>query len=547
MTMALVNLPPRFQDALLKPLLYPSNSLLRTINTYPKSLEKAGVSLDEIESDLFEDRKTEWEIPIRDLSTASGKGGLSVLLKKSRLIKLDVDKRNIHSHDKLLEWLGLSSQPGNMKKDPKCRFICLYGTHSRAKLKLTRVMLANILTFHQVMPAFLEFISVFGQQSEPSDLNFSGFRQQVLLINPPHDMVLPALGRSGRQYQLCYNLKCVALKSEDKKNLMLNEWSIRQAVFYHQFDIVSGNILWIVVQGNLELQQRFKALTDKNARTEDRSFGTTEECFRSSLSAHLMYCFWATEDWKEYIKWLERAADNESTMAVFGPSGFGHAHKTYSAQDIQDLQIWEEKARQVTIALEGNVDVMSALVAFYYNLIKDRNFPLRKTCAMEVTSFATQIRNIIVDFRMQIKRAEFLVRTISDRRELVIQHLQSQAASRSERLSRNMEQEQVFMLIITGVTLIYLPATFVSTFFSTDIIKYQESDSPGGKFSETAMVRWVQITIPLTVVTCVVAWLARRWMLSKRKEDHCGLTGHSGSWQMRQHFTSSVALLPMYK
>jgi hypothetical protein len=31
-----------------------------------------------------------------------------------------------------------------------------------------------------------------------------------------------------------------------------------------------------------------------------------------------------------------------------------------------------------------------------------------------------------------------------------------------EKLSRKMEQEQIIMLIITVVTLIYLPATFVS-------------------------------------------------------------------------------------
>jgi hypothetical protein len=186
---------------------------------------------------------------------------------------------------------------------------CIYGRHSRAPLKLTRAMLSDILTFHQVMPGFLDFLSLFGQRSEPNDLKFSGFREQGILTNPPDGIAIEDLGRSGRHYQLCYNLKCVALKFENKGNFMLNEWSIRQAAIHHQFDVVNGNALWIVAKGNLDLQQRFKALTEKNAPSEGRSFGTLVECLRSSLYTQLMYCHWATEDWRWYIKWLEQATD----------------------------------------------------------------------------------------------------------------------------------------------------------------------------------------------------------------------------------------------
>lgn len=57
------------------------------------------------------------------------------------------------------------------------------------------------------------------------------------------------------------------------------------------------------------------------------------------------------------------------------------------------------------------------------------------------------------------------------------------------------------MRIITIVTLIYLPATFVSTFFGTDVIKYQS----GANFSQEAMYRWLQVSFPLTAVTLVAA------------------------------------------
>ncbi|KAI1410205.1 hypothetical protein F5Y13DRAFT_202328 [Hypoxylon sp. FL1857] len=541
-----ISLPIAFQQAVLGSQSYPKNTIHRTLETPPKFLDKANSRLDEREGDLFEDNAADWEVSIRDLDTAYGK---------------DVDKYNIHSHEKLLEWLGIRIQSSSqsprivtgVKKDPKCRLIYIYGMHSRSKLRLTRAMLADILTFHQVMPVFLDFLHVFGQQSEPTDLNFSGFREQVMLANPPDGLILPGLGRSGKHYQMCYNLKGIALKSEIKENFMMNEWSIRPAVFHHQFDIASGNTLWIVIKGNLEIRQRFKALTDKDARAQDKSFDTTEEAFRSSLSAQLMFCYWAMEDWRWYIKWLERAVDNKLAkpakhiMALRGPCGAGYPHKTYTPRDIQDLQIWEERTRQVIIALEGNADVMLALVAFYHRLTQDGDFPLRKTCSLDVDNFADKVGVIITDFRMQIKRAGFLVKTIADRRQLVIQHLQSQSACRAEQLSRSMEQEQVFMLIITVVTLIYLPATFVSTFFSTDVIKYQGSDSPEGSFSATALLRWLQVTIPLTAVTCGVAWLARRWALAKRSQNEIDLEQRTTSWKLKKYpLGSSITLLPFY-
>lgn len=122
---------------------------------------------------------------------------------------------------------------------------------------------------------------------------------------------MPELGRSGRHFKLCYNLKGVTLKKESNENIKLNEWSIRQAAVYHQFDVVNGTTLWIVTKGRTDILDRYKELTGPNGRAEDKSFGTLEECFRSSFAAHLLYCHWSTEDWRWYVRWLEEVIDAE--------------------------------------------------------------------------------------------------------------------------------------------------------------------------------------------------------------------------------------------
>jgi hypothetical protein len=53
------------------------------------------------------------------------------------------------------------------------------------------------------------------------------------------------------------------------------------------------------------------------------------------------------------------------------------------------------------------------------------------------------------------------------------------------------------------------------TFFSTDVIKYQDQNQESanyerGAFSSLALERWLEVTIPLTSVTVLGAWLTYR-------------------------------------
>ena len=172
-------------------------------------------------------------------------------------------------------------------------------------------MLDRILTYHQVMPSYLDFLFFLGAQSEPRDLRFSAFREQTFLSSPPRALAIPSLGRSGRQFQLAYNLKAVACLSPANTSLKWKQWSIRQAAFHHQFDVVEGTTLWIVTKGNLDIKERVQAMTGEGGRPEDKAFGNPEACFRSSLAVHLLYGQWSLEEWRWYIQWLEDVVEQE--------------------------------------------------------------------------------------------------------------------------------------------------------------------------------------------------------------------------------------------
>ena len=196
-----------------------------------------------------------------------------------------------------------------------------WAAHSQARLKTTRKMLVRTLTYHQVMPGYLNFVSVFGQQTKPHNARFSGFREQTVLSTPLQGQAIHDLGRSGRQFQLCYNLKSVSRTSPEatvtvtKIEKKFWRWSTRQVALCHQFDTVEGTTLWILTKGGLDLKERIQEMTGSNGRREDRTFGTPQECFQSSLAVHLLLAHWANEGWRWYIQWLEDVIEEEVSIS----------------------------------------------------------------------------------------------------------------------------------------------------------------------------------------------------------------------------------------
>jgi hypothetical protein len=174
-------------------------------------------------------------------------------------------------------------------------------------------MLHRILTYHQVMPGYLDFLLVFGTNNEARDLRFSGFREQICLKNTPSPRALEIdlMERSGRQFQLSYNLKTVTCKNTPV-DFTKKDWSIRQGAFHHQFDVVKGTALWIITQGHLSIRDRVEDMTSVAGRPEDRAFYSREYCFKTTLTTHLLFCHWSVEPWRYYIAWLEEVIDKEA-------------------------------------------------------------------------------------------------------------------------------------------------------------------------------------------------------------------------------------------
>ncbi|KAK1495486.1 hypothetical protein CTAM01_08615 [Colletotrichum tamarilloi] len=470
------------------------------------ALDRHRKRLWECKDQLFtaKDLQKGYYLPFRDIS-ASG----------------SVKKSKIHSDEQLRDFLCSGSSNAaandntsvvrsNFKGDEACRFVFLCAESAIGPLEISAMMLFQLLSFYQVMLHFLDFLYVYASlHGDDKELHFSGFRTQKTLINPLPATILPELGRSGRQYQLCYNLKTAVDKGSDG-------WKTRQAAIHHQFDIGQNTQLWIIGDPRSSIKKIIGELYPEN-HVYPTSFSTFQQSFKSSMDVHLALASWATSEWRWNIRFLEERAEILTLKATLVKE---KAHiETLDPGSLSSVQRWEEKTTDTVMSMESNVNILKLLQRFYKDLLKDSDFPQRerRACQQGVKNFCSQLEELICEMQMQIARARVLMKVLAERKMMLIQNLQAQSAIISSRLAASMYDqadrsaiEAIAVRIVTIVTVVYLPATFSSTFFSTDVIKYQN----GEIFSRVALDRFLEVTLPLMLLTFVPAgiwfWIERR-------------------------------------
>ncbi|KAJ4385510.1 hypothetical protein N0V93_009938 [Gnomoniopsis smithogilvyi] len=436
----------------------------------------------------------------------------------------------------------------NTKEDQMCRFMFLKTAGSTMPMQLTAKILKRILSYYQVMPSVLDFVYMYGSPNgKDREMRFSRFRTEMSLDNTYVDLELDALKRSGKRYQLCYNLKTIVLKERNEEKVINKEWKIRQAFFYHQFDVEKATQLWLI--GDPLSAVRSWVTEHIHAQTNHQTrFGNFVASFWTSLETHLTYIRWATDEWRWHVESLEEIIE-KLTDDLMDPDGW--VKTEWRSGAIVIIQEREDKLRETLMALQSNADIITRLGHFYRELVEDCNFPSAHRVESQrlVKKFSGQSEEHLHDIEGQISRAQGLLTLISDRKQILIQHLQAQVAERTESLTRRQEElakkaslEAIAVRIITVITLFYLPATFVGTFFSTDVVHYEANDStstsgdsssnqPEEQRSNLALARFLQVSLPLMAITF---GLAIGWYYYERRRLR-----KTQMWRDREFWTDS--------
>ncbi|ORY18635.1 hypothetical protein BCR34DRAFT_553947 [Clohesyomyces aquaticus] len=439
---------------------YPLNLITKETGTYGSTLQSYRRLLDDISENLFirDCDRDEFEVYTSDLD--------------------DTDDMTMHENRSSEE---LAARVISRASPASVRYVYIHAQTEGGRLMITRKSLEALLSHYQVMPDYLEFMAVFGQRKGAVDLRFSGFRQITQEARSPQEYD-PPLEDLMSGFQFCYNLK-------QAKVTQVNggcKWSIHNAAIYHQFDPTSGP-RWIITTEGSDLDRFFRDRIMVQGDKEDIKFTRLDEKLFSSLSVNLMFCCWATEGWRQYIRWIEsELEDHDAGSAHYSDAGEvskARRRTLFHAADLHDLQYLGERISETITVLEANVEVFNDLRNFCINLLINYEDNCRRSrpsicpdyfdsLARRTNIFRRRLTEMARNaFEPQLKWAKELSPKVRSRMEIIIVQINEQDKLDAKELELDMRRETVGMRIITVITLLYLPATFVSTFFSTDIVK----------------------------------------------------------------------------
>ncbi|KAK3290430.1 uncharacterized protein B0H64DRAFT_427698 [Chaetomium fimeti] len=534
------------------------------------------------------------------------------------------------------------------EKDPWWRFIFLHSKTSRDPLGCSKEQLTMLLTYHQVMPSFLDLVFTFRSRSRP--LNHAVFRHENYLDENLPSLRLPHLGRSGIQIQHAFNLLTV-----EKSNMAdeKNQWPLRHASMYHSLDLETGRAVYILLKGNSELAKRIKDATDVNRHLRPDAPRTPERSFVASLQVHLIMLEWCVEYWTEYIDGVEDSLRTRSVEAKVAPvegvaspvrlaesfqrrgstfsrrgtirtlsrlSSTSHGNgqdsliedvpsepstprspstpiraasrtltglfrratggldngsgsvqektpvperdvlmdklteleERFSFNELQRLSLIGDEIDRSLLALEQNQDVVSQVQEQYQTVISSHAFTTllnEGQCKAELAVFFRRVRTVLRDLAVHRRRLLDLSRTVDNDKnmfEALSQHTSIQTSKafqvvaqtssdemmkwthKMHEIAVKTKQETLSMHVITIFTLIFLPGTFIATFFSSGVLHWDEDGTLGSEWvvRDAGIRLFLSICLPLTVITITI-WavmyaFARRW--ARRHAKTLGLS-----------------------
>ena len=364
-----------------------------------------------------------------------------------------------------------------------------------------------ILTYLQVMPSFLDFVFPFGS---PSGLaHFTGFRQHDTVL-VPHDRrgAIPRLGRSGSSIGHSFLLHSPSVTGEP-----IGKWSIRQSAIYHQFDVQTGQALWIVSRGDENLFDRLRRMAIQVDASLADDFIDSTTSFRSSLSVHQLFFEWSTESCRDNIGQLERdleqtrkhmliddlgrdlgprlnlSEDNSHGNQIhyaFSEGGYGMPIHPYVVR----LNEVEMKMRDVLLALEHNAIVVDAVSMHFQDIIKHEEFlsRMKEKAHHEILRFSECVSNTLAELTLRQRQVESLLSRVQSTASLLSSALEygsarlHNSADRMHELPLQKEKVSASMKIITLVTLVYLPGTILATYVSLKPLNITISDQVWSHF-----------------------------------------------------------------
>ncbi|KAH7143768.1 hypothetical protein EDB81DRAFT_842978 [Dactylonectria macrodidyma] len=372
--------------------------------------------------------------------------------------------------------------------------------YSWSELPITyKAALDPFSTFH-ILPEFSEYLSAFGRKSFPRDESFASFDCRETFDE----------NGAMNAFESCYLLKYIGLREDASKGT--NPWSIRHSLIYQKVDFKTCETNHILIRIPETMENRLGESVLKDTEL-------ASDFVKKWAQLHSMSFGSVGDNLRQFINYLDEEVTSifeRIALAGVEPdilNEFDTPHS--SATDMKTIHYLEDQAQRILTLINLNIETMGCLMRQAKRL-RARG---RSSDRGMLTQFEDQMQKIKQDHRFSLLHVSAIIkrsRSVSEQlrdtialRNSEINKKQTEMATGHTKaifnLSKISSQEAQVVKTLTGLALIFVPASYVAMGYV--------SPAGGGKAgwsAEPGLKIYATLAIPLIAVTMLI-YAAVEW------------------------------------
>ncbi|KAI6089253.1 hypothetical protein F4821DRAFT_257052 [Hypoxylon rubiginosum] len=352
-------------------------------------------------------------------------------------------------------------------------------------LQVTRGLLELFVSKHDITDSFWDLPSCFYYRSEDVEINF------CLPVN---------MNKTASSTEICYTIRYPELKPDGRT------WVIRQSGFYFRIDAAASRSVSVLFSPTPN-STAHRQIEDLLLSTDNSS-----KSLKSPLRVHEILFSAYFPAWRHYIAFLELKL-------------ISHTSATFTSFIDEPLRVGHETLSSLT-SLDSRFLQASTLLSLSEDLLRELSSAFSQEPSLDTTEVIVTIDNYRRQVVAYYRTTTFLQRRAQTTAQLAADTLSLRDQVLAKQQNSTMLQLNKSAVFLTMLTLLYLPASFVATFFG---MNFFDLDQDSQQIVSTPMV-WIYVvsSVMLTLVTfSVYYWVVHNDVVVKRMSPKI----HVGDWR----------------
>lgn len=392
-----------------------------------------------------------------------------------------------------------------------CHIFSISQKHSFARLSITQDLFGHLVDRYTIFDQIWGFVLPFSFKTRESDIG-----QAPLRFRQKEDVFIASKRNLG-SFECAYGFHYVELNHREKQredNPDYDPWSMRQTAVYQQYDRSIDRFTFVLISPSPQAKANLESAVRR---------GFDSKIALNPFELHRVILSTLHENWMHYIRSLEKLLMLQSDLITLA-----HVRSetvrlspledfTVNFIDRQRLKHTEDKVLDLVIVFESLYSTLSQL------LRQCRLHCVEARCQNCVCSnTSNEIEEQMLEVQMNLKKVDVLRRRAKGTAHLLsdlLDYENAQIAHQNEKslnklvqktneenskmrlLTERSTRDAATVKILTVITLVYLPVTVVLNFFSTQLIRVDDT----GHISIILQSWWfIVVAIPLTIVTFII-------------------------------------------